>query len=137
MQLSWSCGTGGSHRSSHKIIPPASQSSISRPKSPSLAVEEPHNTLFVLLLPFPSDHHTQSWKLLEVNPAWNKHCLSLRARTSPCGLQPVAAWVVKKAQHVRNHWKGKGLLFMTQIYCYSPSPWPLEIPKYPGLKTNS
>lgn len=99
-------------------------------------MKEARNALSVLLLPFPSDLHAQSWKLLAAKPAWSEHFLSLRAKKSPRGLQPVAAFVVKRAQRVRNHWKGKGLLFMTQIYCYFPSPRPLEIPKCPRFKAN-
>lgn len=66
-------------------------------------MKEPYNVLSVLLLPFPSDLHTQSWELLAAKPTWSKHFLSLRAKKSPCGLQPVAVFVVKKAQCIRNH----------------------------------
>ena len=104
MLLSWSCSTGRSCRSSHSITHQAAHSSVLRTtKPPSLAIEEPHNALSVLLLPFPSDPHAQSWKLLAAKPAWSEHFLSLKAKQSPRGLQPVAAFVVRKAQRVRNH----------------------------------
>lgn len=87
-------------------------------------MKEPHNA--VLLLPFPSNLHTQSWKLFTAKPVWSKHFLKLESQEKPLWITASCCICCQKSTACQKSLEEQG------ADIYDPDLWLHSFSRAPG-----